>query len=148
MIYNPKKDGVSHINIYSKGKTELGRWMSNFAKIDILTVDGAFKSIEGYWFWLGSHNDNLRKLWGWEAKSFGESQEQVYTLSPVEFREKIKAAIIVKVNADSLKNKELTDSTLPFTHYYVYGTEDEPIVRDAGFKWLVEFWEDLRKDRQ
>jgi len=24
-------DGETHINIYSKGKTEIGRWLSNFS---------------------------------------------------------------------------------------------------------------------
>lgn len=47
-----KKDGVDHINIYSKGKTSLGRFLSNFAQADIETEDGNFASIEGYWYWL------------------------------------------------------------------------------------------------
>lgn len=28
---NPEEDGITHINIYSKGSTELGRLLSNFA---------------------------------------------------------------------------------------------------------------------
>ena len=27
---DPSKDGIDHINIYSKGKTELGKYLSNF----------------------------------------------------------------------------------------------------------------------
>jgi len=41
-------DGVTHINIYSKGKTSLDRALSNFAHTPIETVDGKFASIEGY----------------------------------------------------------------------------------------------------
>ena len=36
-------DGVHHINIYSKGKTEIGRWLSNLAillyKLKMVTLN-------------------------------------------------------------------------------------------------------------
>ena len=47
-MINPQNDGVDHINIYSKGLTELGRFLSNFEHILITTEDGDFNSIEGY----------------------------------------------------------------------------------------------------
>ena len=40
-------DGVHHINVYSKSKTEIGRWLSNFSYSPIQTKDGDFESIEG-----------------------------------------------------------------------------------------------------
>ena len=44
-------DGMTHINVYSKGKTEIGRWLSNFAYSPIdLGNEGYFSSIEGYWY--------------------------------------------------------------------------------------------------
>lgn len=49
------KDGIDHINIYSKGRTALGRFLSNFAQAEIETEDGEFASIEGYWYWLLCH---------------------------------------------------------------------------------------------
>ena len=63
-IFTPSTDGIDHINIYSKGKTSLGRWLSNFAKSPIETEDGHFDSIEGYWYWywLSSKDDTLRAL--------------------------------------------------------------------------------------
>ena len=53
MILTPQNDGITHINVYSKGKTTLGRWLTNFAHTPIDTIDGHFESIEGYWYWLG-----------------------------------------------------------------------------------------------
>jgi hypothetical protein len=41
-----KKDGIDHINVYSKGKTPLSRFLSNFAEADLETEDGNFASIE------------------------------------------------------------------------------------------------------
>lgn len=36
MQYSPIDDGVTHINVYSKGRTKLGRDLSNFAAIGII----------------------------------------------------------------------------------------------------------------
>ena len=52
-MINPKQDGISHVNIYSQGKTELGRMLSNFYHYQVITKDGNFTSVEGYWYWLG-----------------------------------------------------------------------------------------------
>lgn len=30
-MINPLEDGITHINVYSKGATELGRLLTNFA---------------------------------------------------------------------------------------------------------------------
>lgn len=59
--YDPKMDGVTHINIYSKGKTQLGRVASNFAYFPFeIPNDGRFSSVEGYWHWLGLE-ENLKE---------------------------------------------------------------------------------------
>jgi len=50
------KDGIDHINLYSRGHTELGQYLSNFAYTPIQTEDGRFNSIEAYWYWLNTHN--------------------------------------------------------------------------------------------
>ena len=73
---NVEEDGITHVNIYSQGKTKLGKWLSNFSHTPIDTEDGHFESIEGYWYWLVTDNINkdiLRGLYGYEAKKPGES---------------------------------------------------------------------------
>ena len=40
-MYKPKDDGITHINIYSQGKTQLGRFLSNFEPSPIETEDGS-----------------------------------------------------------------------------------------------------------
>jgi len=52
MNYTPETDGIDHINVYSKAKTDLGKFLSNFTYAKIKTQDGIFSSIEGYWYWL------------------------------------------------------------------------------------------------
>lgn len=51
-IYKPEEDGIDHINIYSRGKTELGRMLSNFSECEIHKQYGSFKSIEGLYHYL------------------------------------------------------------------------------------------------
>jgi hypothetical protein len=66
-----KQDGINHINIYSKGKTELGRLLTNFARTPIETPFGHFESGEGYWFWLRasklSNRCPLKNMWGFRS---------------------------------------------------------------------------------
>lgn len=54
-LYNPVDEGVTHINIYSKAKTELGLLSTNFARTPIDHPEfGHFESLEGLWYWLAT----------------------------------------------------------------------------------------------
>lgn len=143
--YNPEKDGVDHINIYSKGKTELGKWLSNFAYSPILIPQHAdFKSIEGYWYWLSTGEESLRELTGHKAKIIGKRSPIKFKMTDKEFNDYIRKALDIKLKSNQEKLKLFTDSTLPFKHYYVYGHEDR-IVIDAGYKWIIDHFELRRK---
>ena len=145
-------DGKTHINIYSKAKTELGRWMSNFA-LTSLTINGVnFQSIEAYWYWLGlnffNHKEeetSLREASGFMAKSLGrEYRKDIPQRKDPHFEEKIKEALRTKLNHYPKMKVLLGESTLPFAHYYTFGEK----TKDAGFKWLIEEWELLRRELQ
>lgn len=80
-MLKPDEDGVTHINIYSKGKTEIGRWASNFQYAPIVIDDGHFDSVEGYFYWLGTRNAQLRFLSGFAAKKLGRESPDVIRLT-------------------------------------------------------------------
>lgn len=146
MSWNPEADSVTHINIYSRGKTALGRFLSNFALSPFVHPKyGDFQSVEGFWYWYatGQKHDVLRHLFGSEAKSVGRSFERVHT--PVaEFEKAIQEAITAKLRQNPIQLNLLIDSTLPLTHYYVqYGKS-----RDAGYEWITEYIEYVRKTCQ
>jgi len=62
MIIDPKEDRISHINVYSKSTTELGRKLTNFARMTTPTAnDGVFASVEAYWYWLGVAENNPKR---------------------------------------------------------------------------------------
>lgn len=136
----PEEDGITHINIYSKGQTQLGRMLSNFYPCYVETDHGIFNSVEGYWYWLGCRDDYLRELSGYEAKKFGSEQPIKNKLPEDQFQEHIKRAITKKIIHNNRIRKPFVLSILPFKHYYVYGDK----VVDAGYKWIVKHISDLR----
>ncbi|MDO8640110.1 MAG: hypothetical protein Q7R33_01040 [Nitrosarchaeum sp.] len=138
---DPTQDGIDHINIYSKGRTTLGRWLSNFALMSFVCEDGEFQSVEGYWYWIKTKNDELRQLSGFRAKQLGMSLPIVEELLEEEFRKKIRKAINAKVTQNQKLKVALIQSTLPFTHYYVF----KNFVKEAGSEWVVEHFETIRK---
>lgn len=130
MSINPKEDGVSHINVYSKGNTDLGRMLSNFYKFPIKTEDGEFMSVEGYWYWMSiaetePRREELRKAYGFWAKKLGkeilqETNGGENSRFDENFERKILKAIWYKFrrNANMLRPEH---RDLPFEHYYNFG---------------------------
>lgn len=145
MDITPETDGKTHINIYSKGKTLLGRMLSNMSGYKIDTVDGRFDCVEGYWYWLatGCQHNELRTASGFKAKERGRELLKGFTEYPPadEFRLKITLALVSKLILNPEIVKELKKSSLPFTHYYVYS--DKVIFPEGGI-WLIDVWSMLR----
>lgn len=139
--YFPNKDGIDHINAYSKGKTRLGMMLSNFYESPFTLDDiGSFHSIEGLWFWLKTGNDNLRLLSGAEAKNYG-SDLTVTNLNSdsKEFKYQILRAVWAKITTNDELCGLLKQSNLPITHYYVrkdvFQEEYAVPIKQHGWEW-------------
>lgn len=146
------QDGKSHINIYSKGRTVLGRTLSNFSHHKFNHDElGSFSGMEGLYYYLktGKKNDSFRRLSGFAAKKLGQTlprvemdKEEFYRLLKLGCRclyrdnPKIHELILDQV----VENKS---EVLPFEHYYLNG--NHPIF-PKGNEWLTEEWEEIRKD--
>lgn len=139
---DPKKDGITHINVYSRGKTDLGQMLSNFTYSPFECEDGRFNSVEGYWYWLGHKEEAFKTLYGFKAKSFGKMLGEPKYNSKT-FKEKIKKALKAKLEWNIVLKEELKKSTLPLIHYYVF---NDHVVRPKKFDWIIEEWESLRKE--
>lgn len=144
MVHDPTLDGVTHINVYSKGKTKLGKFLSNFTHTPIETEDGHFESVEGYWHWLGLRDDKLRTLYGWEAKKYASNSVKTFKLTEEEFKNKIRKAITIKLETNPDKLSELRNTVLPLAHYYVFNG----FAKDAGYKWILEHINSFRIERK
>jgi hypothetical protein len=145
---DPKLDGVTHINCWSKGKTTLGQLLSNFAQAPFKHPQhGFFASVEGYWYWLstGRQHDNLRRLYGASAKTVGMQFEMI-PMDDEEFKDQIRQAIRCKIeqNADILA--AFLANPLPYFHYYVYGKAADVIVDKPEHRWQMEYLHQLRAE--
>jgi hypothetical protein len=139
---NPTDDGVTHINVYSRGRTELGRALSNFAHTPFEhPEDGHFESVEGYWYWLSTRDERLRNLWGWEAKSVGRQLGGSDYRDEPEFRRKVCLALDVKIDSHPDLHRMLVESTLPLAHYYEY---DGVIHTPKKGRWVIDHLTQLR----
>ena len=149
MAYNHEEDGKTHVNIYSQGKTSLGRFLSNFTQVTMATEDGYFESVEGYWYWLGADPENpdrdkLRNMHGFRAKEFGRALHKDKQVKIDGFEDKIKAAITIKMQNSPTMWAQLTNNKLPLAHYYVYGGK---VVEPHGNEWLIDHFRDLSRER-
>ncbi len=137
-----ENDGIDHINVYSQGKTELGKFLSNFTRCKLYIEGKEFQSVEAYYYYLLSDQSKkslkkIQNLYGVKAKYVGrEIKIREYS---DELYPKLKEAISRKI-AQSTFYREFTNSKLPFKHYYVYGDE----VIDRSDSWFVRALEDLR----
>jgi hypothetical protein len=130
--------------VYSKGKTELGKWLTNFAHTPIDTVDGHFESIEAYWYWLGTTHpdkDTLRPLYGFRAKELGRQLKADDWQDSDDFKDKIRAAIAIKLKRNPRMMDLLFNNSLPITHYYVYGENslNPKVIEPESGRWVIEY---------
>lgn len=139
-----KLDGVTHCNIYSKGRTELGRQLSHFANTPFVHPHyGPFHSMEGFWYYIkaAEEDDTLRTLWGRQAKEYGK---RLPIMRRDNFKQLIIEANFYKIEQTSEIKRMMEDSALRFDHYYLFG--NGPVfVRPPGFGWLVEGFEEIRR---
>lgn len=145
--YFSNDDGITHINIYSNGATPLGRFLSNFTHCTVETPHGKFESLEGYYHYIkslialaGTVNtevlyaqfmpelDQLHWLYGKAAQQHGRLLRQQLMTAGAWFDD-TRSIVCTEWFIHALKNKIANSefkvaflaSTLPFTHYYVYG---------------------------
>ena len=145
-MINPKQDGISHVNIYSQGKTELGRMLSNFYHYQVITKDGNFTSVEGYWYWLGiedcTEKEVLRNLYGYNAKKTGNDLKGRFKERfDKDFERKIINAIWYKVKRNlNLFTPDV--SALPFEHYYNFGGKIVDVK--SKYLWMIDSIDKMR----
>lgn len=131
-------DGIEYINVYSKGKTKIGRFYSNFEKTPIETEDGRFNSIEALWYWILTNGKSPKWTYGYNAKYQGKLYPRVCDIDV----DKIKRAIDVKIKTylDFIIENENLD--LPLQHYYQYNKNR---VYPENHLWIIDHLELRRK---
>ena len=143
-----KLDGTRHINIYSQGKTPLGRMLSNFFRFRFTCEDGTFESVEGYWHWLGikecQEKDVLKHMYGYEAKKTGEELKRRIGKHHVDrFCEKVLGAIWLKIKSSTQYFGDTRLNSLPLEHYYNFS--GKIIDVKTKYLWLIDGIDEMRR---
>lgn len=144
--YHPLEDGKTHLNVYSRAATRLGRALSNFSKLSFIhPLHGWFNSMEGYWYWVstGMQHDDLRHVAGYQAKQLGRSYPRV-SVDEETFRHHIRVGLEARFSAHPWLRHELAVSTLPLVHYYYWGDVSNPKVMAPSTQWVMDYLEQCR----
>lgn len=140
-------DGVDFFNIFSGGKTRLGRLATHFANTPIDHPRfGWFKSLEGLYYWLIAEvkDESLRRLDGWEAKKHGRTLPAVHVDNLIELMDE---ANRLKVEQHPELKELLRNSTLPFKHFYYYGKRPgKYVVYESEEDWLCTIYTRIREE--
>lgn len=136
--FGPSTDGADHINMYSKGKTDLGRKLTNMSDIPVYIEGiGEFRSMEGYWYWLstGQKYRELLTTDGFQSKKIGKTLERI----PLDnFQDKIRVALWKRFEQNPKLKQELIESgEIKLTHYYYFGEDDDRTVTYPPFDWVT-----------
>lgn len=147
--FKPDTDGVTHINIYSDGKTQLGRFLSHFAPAKVShPVYGEFPTMENFWHYVkhGAKVPEFRTLSPYIVKN----RSKQYTVhAPNDFDDMIRAMNKQKIESRPKALKAFIECDLPFDHYYMIhskSTGELIKVRPREADKLVIMFESLRME--
>jgi len=137
MELTPLEDGVTHCNVYSRGKTRLGRLLTNPSPLGFEHPHfGYFDTAEGLHFFLktGMIDYEYAKLSGFEARKKGKEDHKRYVHNP-QFDHLMRIGWICKITQNRDLHYLVLDNKLPLVHYYFYGKEDncKVIADTSGF---------------
>jgi len=140
-MIDPENDGYTHINVYSKGRTQLGRMLSNFAATPFEIEGLTFASVEAWWYWQMMEKDDahLRTLTGWQAKKYGKN---LWLPHKAPTKAALKRVYLRKVQKHKGIFSLLIHSELPLEHYYVYFGK----AVDTKWLWTAKLWEEIRQE--
>lgn len=153
---NAKDDGITHINIYSKAVTPLGRLLSNFAHTPFEIYHQTYESVEAYWYChklVISTGDMLfncdpddinflKKQHGSEAKKVGKTLLKKYGIDDNNSKfnitqERLKEIYYKKLEFNPNIKELLLKNELPFAHYYMMNG----VKVDADeHLWTADLW--------
>lgn len=147
---SPDTDGIDHINIYTKGKTALGRALTNLSNYAFIYEGTMFQSMEAFWFYhkhqmQGLPFEGLPMMKGFDAKQFGKKHKQPFDY-PVEFIDLMKEGMKCRLRQNPKLLRDLVDSHLPLVHYYAYGSSEKgwKVIELPEYQWICDLHMELR----
>ena len=145
---NFSQDGENHINISSRGRTFLGRFLSHNKRCYLSLPEGVFQSVGGYWYYLTTREKDPRlfEVNGWETELLATQLSPLpkkQQLPAAELQAKIKKALDQKLKWSEYWQEEFTESSLPFLHYHL-DAEGNVVDESRKYRWLLNHLEARR----
>lgn len=151
-------EGVDHINVFSKSKTQLGRLLSNFAHTPFTVSDGSFESVESWWYWkkmininktvlfpifTEEHLSTIKNLIGKEAKEYFRSLFEDGEGDYRPTKNELKEVYLQKLKEHPEITEMLLKNQLPIAHYYMMF--DKQVNADSTL-WTAKLWEEIASE--
>jgi hypothetical protein len=136
-------DGITHINIDKRGRTELGQLLTHMARSQFDHPEfGPFQSVEGFIGYIrsGGKDDQFHYVHGMNARYRAKNQDSDFIRG---FREIVMEANYLKIVQNESLLKTFKDSVLPFDHYYCLPNGRPVQPRNA--MWIIPGFEELRR---
>jgi hypothetical protein len=136
-------DGVTHINIDKRGRTELGQMLTHMSRSQFDHPEfGPFQSVEGFIGFIrsGATDDQFHYVHGMNARYRAKNQNSDFIRG---FRELVMQANYLKIVQNDSLRRAFRDSMLPFDHYYLLGNGRPVQPRNA--QWIIPGFEELRR---
>ena len=145
---NFSQDGENHINISSKSKCFLGRFLSHNKRCYLSLPEGVFQSVGGYWYYLTTREKDPRlfEVNDWETELLATQLTALpkkQQLPAAELQAKIKKALDQKIKWSEYWQEEFTESTLPFLHYHL-DADGNVVDESRKYRWLLNHLEARR----
>ncbi len=154
-MINDNDDGVKFINIYSKGKTNLGQQLTNLHEFEFRFDNITFNSVEQAWHFykFAGQPEIANKILAisnpFECLKFAKANKtdgSTETALSFGFKLLMEDVIRTRIECDENLTNMLRNSWLPFEHYYAYGTKVHD-QRDK-YEWLIQIFEKIRNELQ
>lgn len=148
-------DGVDHINIHNDAVTKLGRLLDMNAKTSFVHPElGTFTCVGGMWHYIKTrpmveelrvlHGAALRHKVSQMKKDALEDQYAPQSVGVPGFKIIMADAMWHKVTQNAEVVQLMTESTLPFEHYFTQGALNLRQYPSEGF-WTVAAFEEIRR---
>lgn len=158
MTIEVQLDGITHVNIYSKGRTSLGQALSNMCLFTFEYNGLTFHSVEQAWHYFKFLHINktvaeaimnmddayaIKKY----AKPYNNEATAQYVQSE-DFHKLMKDVIWTRLNEDHSLQLQIRNSHLPFAHYYAFGndvTGYKVVDESQKYAWLINIFKKYRE---
>jgi len=138
----------SHINIHRRSNSFLGRYLHNSTRFQLITPEGVFQSVSGYWYYLTTKEKDAKlfEVHGWETSLLEANLTKLpkkLCLEKEVFQSKIKKALDAKIKWSEYWMEEFTESTLPFLYYHL-DADGNVVDESRKYRWLLNHLEARR----